>query len=92
MNDPLKVPAWLFEQCLRAYHRAPADKPSLELLKSFEVDPGHFERALQIAYNAGIKDCSTDIAMQLHGYDSVLWGKDKLDDRPAEEAPADGGE
>lgn len=90
-KDPLKVPAWLFEECLRANHKAPPDMPSLEVLKRFEEDLITFERVIQIAYNAGIKDACVDIAGQLQGYDSALWGTGEISDRAAEETPADGG-
>lgn len=61
MSDPVKISAALFEECLRACHRAPADKPSLALLKTMDLDPGHFERAVEIAYNAGLRDAAEGI-------------------------------
>lgn len=91
MKDPIKIPAELFEKCLRAYHQAPPHMPSLQTLKDLEEDPAQFERAIEIAYNAGLRDACADIHAQMFKREpSKLWGKEAVDDQPAEAAP-DGG-
>lgn len=84
MPDPIKIPAELFEECLRAYHSAPSHMPSLQMLKDLEENPVQFERAIEIAYNTGIKDACVDIHGQMFsGQPSKLWGKEATDDQPA---------
>lgn len=93
MVDTIKIPAELFEECLRAYHSAPPHMPSLQMLQDLEEDPVKFEQAIEIAYNKGLQDACADIYAQMFKHEpSKLWGKKGSDDRPAEEAPADGGE
>lgn len=92
MADKIKIPADLYEECLRAYHKAPSHMPSLLMLKTFEEDPIHFELAIEIAYNRGLTDACADIHAQMFKRQpSKLWGKEATDDRPAEETPADAG-
>jgi hypothetical protein len=43
----------LFEQCLRAFHKAPADFPSLDTLTDLTDNLEGFRRALRVAYAAG---------------------------------------
>ena len=53
MSLTIEISGALFERCLRALHHAPANKPSLALLKDMHGDESGFRAALELAFLAG---------------------------------------